>query len=557
MNQMELYFCWRTHHDVPGWIWFRDSDNGCGLLRSLDGHSNSNGIPRPSQNGHQTAKAPNAKAKAEPPFQAILDAAKAGHTEWRRLASMLGVSVTSLQQLEVGYEPQTSERDSEHWLFPERDCVGKVIGLTRRYATGRKLQLPGSHRGLTFDPSQNWSEIVLVPEGASDVAAALTMGLCAVGRPNNLGGVELLGALLWPAQKAGVVIVVMAERDEKPDGRWPGLDGAIRTAQRLADAWDQPVGYALPGDDQKDIRSWLVAQKADPNDAKAMKTLGRRFLDSMSVFSFRSKYKNKDKENESVLHPKENTDIVFTIESARCHGPAALEVIRQGNTPRRCPYASVPVLQRKTNVHHAKVLSVHCGCHACTCCGPRLRSTWLTHLTDRMLDTAKPLFFHLCETGKAWEASKRQLRRLKASYAGVHSADDKVTVISTAALDDSPELPPFGAAEHLAEALLNLSRRRKPIATSRDWQRHVAQTKSNLYHRVGSAPEGEFSKVVHQLQADHIEPTVQETARGEKCDFVLPQDWPDERTTPYLAGLGWGIDPKDGGAEPDWTDTQE
>src|SRR5262249_22506958 len=159
-----------------------------------------------SRNGHTKSTWTKHQSKGEVMAQAILEAAKAGPAECRKLARMLYVSARALQQLGVGFEPETSERDPEHWLLPERNGDGTIIGLTRRYATGRKMQYPGTRRGLTFDPKQDFTkaDVVLVPEGASDVAAALTMGLCAVGRPNNLGGVELLGALLWPAKKAGV-----------------------------------------------------------------------------------------------------------------------------------------------------------------------------------------------------------------------------------------------------------------------------------------------------------------------------------------------------------------
>jgi hypothetical protein len=174
-----------------------------------------------------------------------------------------------------------------------------------------------------------------------------------------------------------------------------------------------------------------------------------------------------------------------------------------------------------------------------------------------MLDTAVPLYFLDCESARQWEAAKRKLRRQKSSYAAVRTVDGKVTVISTIAIVHSPDLPPFGAAEYLAQAMLNLSSQRKPIATSRDWQRYLAEQKANLYRRVGAAPEGAFAKTVRQLQADKIVPTLSETPRGEKCIFELPEAWPDERTTPYLAGLGWGIDPKGGGDDSDLTDAEE
>jgi hypothetical protein len=431
------------------------------------------------------------------------------------------------------------------------------------------------------------------------------MGLYAVGRPNNLGGVELLrqllrpaGEMLWPvgggeekkvsaATSAAATlpaIVILAENDQKPDGSWPGMDGAVRTAQRLADGWGVPVAYALPPDGQKDIRSWLVAQLAAQNvnldDQAALHQLGQKFISEVlkqrclclpGTGQDSSNYENcedilqdslrcnttEQKISESgtstysctlgnladCLH---NTySCSFSCEQTdRDFGPSADKVLHQGFHHRRCPYHSVPVLQSIDNSYHGLVLGVPCGQHACRCCGTKLRSAWLTHITGKFLDTAAPLFCWKGDAAQEWKKARNQLRYRKASYAAVYTTDNKIIVISTTCLDGSTELPPFSAAERFAEALLHIASRRKPIVTSRDWARHEPDNKSDKYRRVGSAPEGCFPMVIRQLRADHIEPTVRPTAHGEKGLFVLPEDWPEERTTPYLAGLGWGLDPQ-------------
>ena len=60
----------------------------------------------------------------------------------------------------------------------------------------------------------------------------MTIGLSVVGRPSNCGGIALLIDLLsaFPIQRE---LVVIGERDEKPDGKWPGRDGAISTGTKL------------------------------------------------------------------------------------------------------------------------------------------------------------------------------------------------------------------------------------------------------------------------------------------------------------------------------------
>ena len=68
---------------------------------------------------------------------------------------------------------------------------------------------------------------VLAVEGASDVLAATAMGIAAIGRPSNMGGVDLLVDVLRdvPPDRP---IIVLGEYDANSKGQWPGRDGAIQ-----------------------------------------------------------------------------------------------------------------------------------------------------------------------------------------------------------------------------------------------------------------------------------------------------------------------------------------
>ena len=180
------------------------------------------------------------------------------------LAERLGVSVESLTALNAGWHP-----GHKFWTHPERDGFGRVIGVITRYEDGSKKRLSRSKCGLSY--ADSWDTglgPILLVEGPSDTAALLTLGLTVVGRPSNCGGVDLLIDLLFdvPTQRE---IVVVGERDEKPDGKWPGRDGAISTATRLAEALERPVGWAFPPDNAKDSRAWLKAMPELPNDRLA------------------------------------------------------------------------------------------------------------------------------------------------------------------------------------------------------------------------------------------------------------------------------------------------
>jgi hypothetical protein len=192
-----------------------------------------------------------------------------------RLAEQLGVTPGSLEALGVGYD-----EEERAWTFPERDAGGAVIGLTRRYADGKKLAWPGGHRGLTF--AGDWvppqGPLFLV-EGGSCAAALISMGLSAVGRPSNTGGVGHLADLL---ARESCEVVVVGEHDRKrPGGPWPGRDGAVKTATELAETLGCVVRWALPPDGAKDSREWLRSRAVDLSDRPALESLGREFVEGV------------------------------------------------------------------------------------------------------------------------------------------------------------------------------------------------------------------------------------------------------------------------------------
>jgi hypothetical protein len=175
------------------------------------------------------------------------------------LAEELRVSTQSLIDLGVGWYPQQA-----CWTFPERDANGKVIGINRRFRNGDKKRMSGSKSGLTYACGWNQGNgpICLV-EGGSDTAALITIGISGVGRPSNRAGVGLMVDLLFdiPAHRE---IVVVAERDQKEDGAWPGRDGAISVATQLAEALGRPITWALLPGNAKDARAWLLSMPQLP-----------------------------------------------------------------------------------------------------------------------------------------------------------------------------------------------------------------------------------------------------------------------------------------------------
>jgi hypothetical protein len=198
-----------------------------------------------------------------------------------RLADQLGVKLSALERLKVG-----CGRDGrgDFASFPIRDEAGTVTGITRRYWTGEKKTMWGSKGGLFY--ATDWLGgvgPVLLPEGASDVAACLSMGLTAIGRFSCLGSVKQLVKILASVRRP---IVVIGEHDDKPDRRgkveqcpwncagcswcWPGKHGANATAKQLAKQLKRRVTWAFAPDEAKDIREWLMK---DGDQARFLKEL--------------------------------------------------------------------------------------------------------------------------------------------------------------------------------------------------------------------------------------------------------------------------------------------
>lgn len=65
---------------------------------------------------------------------------------FRPLADELGVSIESLQKLQVGINP-----DWQSYVFPERDGQGNLIGLMQRLSDGKKVMTKKSKRGLIYE----------------------------------------------------------------------------------------------------------------------------------------------------------------------------------------------------------------------------------------------------------------------------------------------------------------------------------------------------------------------------------------------------------------------
>ncbi|MCC7015071.1 MAG: DUF3987 domain-containing protein [Planctomycetes bacterium] len=208
------------------------------------------------------------------------------------LARRLGVTPACLTALQVGWATASDLRKlragGAGWstrppdgafTFPERDAEGCIVGFSLRTIDDRKGSPSsdiGARRGLIVpDGFETASGPVLVVEGATDVAAALTLELRAVGRPSNASGVGDLTELLCRVSD----VLILGENDCKRTGAFPGRDGMQAVARQLARAWHRSVPCALPPQCVKDVRAWLQGRVAGGLDLQDSVACGRAGLE--------------------------------------------------------------------------------------------------------------------------------------------------------------------------------------------------------------------------------------------------------------------------------------
>lgn len=210
------------------------------------------------------------------------------------LAGELGLPDRVLAELPIGWSDAASHHADQGitgaWIFPEHDGQGRLIGASYRFPAekvaglmdaegkpvGNKSSPAGLPRGLTLPIAwRDMPDPVLVAEGASDVLTTRAVGLSAIGRPSNRGGVEFITQLCRHRRA-----IVMGENDRKADGRWPGKEGAEAVARRLEACWGRPAPVAYPPEGAKDLRDW-VRKLVPAWDAADLPAVRQAILDAV------------------------------------------------------------------------------------------------------------------------------------------------------------------------------------------------------------------------------------------------------------------------------------
>ena len=176
---------------------------------------------------------------------AVLNATKL-HRNWLNLTStgLMGELAVSLG-LSCGaiLAVQAAWADAHNaWAFPMCDGHGNVVGIRLRRSDGFKFAVRGSKQGI-FIAHVPPQKTLFVCEGPTDTAAAVGLGLFAVGRPNCCcGGAEIK---VFARRHQCNRVVMISDNDK------PGLDGARKVGAEI----NLPFAVYVPP--AKDLREFV------------------------------------------------------------------------------------------------------------------------------------------------------------------------------------------------------------------------------------------------------------------------------------------------------------
>lgn len=175
------------------------------------------------------------------------------------LARSLGVSSESLRLLGAGRvcgdELLTlgtkCRPDRQFFTFPMLGITGDLWGVRLRAEDGSKFSMSNGAEGLFVPSGIEPRQPLLITEGASDVAALLTVGFTnVIGRPSATGGARLLQAAVKALKPPEVTIIA------DNDGHGAGQQGA-RTLATALSIYCRVIRIAIPP--AKDAREWIRA----------------------------------------------------------------------------------------------------------------------------------------------------------------------------------------------------------------------------------------------------------------------------------------------------------
>lgn len=439
------------------------------------------------------------------------------------IAARLRVPIAVIDLLGVMY----LENDGNFqpaYVFPELDADRNIIGYSLRYSDKNNTKLNHGKRGLYIP--HDWKKVfdlvmedrlLILCEGASDTLALRAMGFNVIGRPSNKGGVDLLAKLLGPIDH-NIMIVMLGENDLKPDGEWPGREGAEYTSQEVANLIRRPIRAAMPPPGIKDAREMIKSRIRVGDDgsikltreeiAAAGDELKSHCFANLEVFN-------------PALSPAEMAAMAAAA-SARLN-PPAVNVVGIGTqtaspaapasapaspvydfppldftaadcvpppdpfpqdgtpTPPKCNRCPNPrgVNMRHDADHNNATFWFDCKRLTCEVCEKKKRHHWQATINHHLTDHGKvfsPLVWTFWCDAAAWSTVHHNLQVKRSSYFRLETTPGRLLIVSaekptSAAISGLAEITTDDAAFRLCSIIASAhSIREKQLTSSRDWK---------------------------------------------------------------------------------------
>ncbi len=291
-----------AHEDKNPSFSFREGDDGKVLMNCKAGCSaesicsevglklsdlmpSKNGNHKPPINGHSNSQNGHEKKDIAAIWKETEANPNASFAD--RWSKDLMVSAQSLEQL--GAVPLVTRL-----LWPEFNFGGAVVGIGKRGTDGKKTMEPDSKRGVIVPHGlEDQQGTLFSPEGFSDTAALLTMGLRTIGRPQSQATRNTLPTLAKFAKQFDLVVVA----DNDKNGA--GVEGAKQTAQKIATKIGKPIRWAKIPEPFKDARQYLAQQNIDLDDSDACEKAGQRLAEQLEASAVTVEPEDKNEEAKS------------------------------------------------------------------------------------------------------------------------------------------------------------------------------------------------------------------------------------------------------------------
>ena len=168
--------------------------------------------------------------------------------------------------------------DGIGWFTWPMFLAGQMVGIRFRHLYGRKLSLKGSRSGMFIPTNLRQRDTLFVAEGATDTAAALTIGLNVIGRPQCKGFEREVVRIACDLRPGLVVVVRDLGKVDSEISRRSSYKGAACLAAFLART--QAVKMYTPPAPARDfreaVRNGLTAEQVHETLERDVKMEVRR-----------------------------------------------------------------------------------------------------------------------------------------------------------------------------------------------------------------------------------------------------------------------------------------